>query len=335
MFIISITDFLYFLSLSLIATKIDGDNGIMIEIENATKKYVRNSPPAVDELNLKINDGEVLGLVGLNGAGKTTTIRMIAGILLPTSGRIRVDGFDVVKEKVKASYNVGWIPELPNFEPNAKPLTLMKYFGGFYDSKEDMNKRILDLLNSVGLSNDLNKKLRDYSQGMKKRFAIAESLINDPKNVLFDETLNGLDPEGVKFVRNLIIDLKRQGKGIMLSSHILSEIENLADRVAIIHHGKLIKMLSRSDLKNLGKTIIHIEITGNDSSDEIVKETLSQFGTFEKNDGEIILRDLTVPDNDIPSILRHLVTKGLTVRKFEPVGESLEEYFFRLIGEKQ
>jgi len=271
----------------------------------------------------------------LNGAGKTTTIRMIAGILLPTSGRIRVDGFDVVKEKVKASYNVGWIPELPNFEPNAKPLTLMKYFGGFYDSKEDMNKRILDLLNSVGLSNDLNKKLRDYSQGMKKRFAIAESLINDPKNVLFDETLNGLDPEGVKFVRNLIIDLKRQGKGIMLSSHILSEIENLADRVAIIHHGKLIKMLSRSDLKNLGKTIIHIEITGNDSSDEIMKETLSQFGTFEKNDGEIILRDLTVPDNDIPSILRHLVTKGLTVRKFEPVGESLEEYFFRLIGEKQ
>jgi ABC-2 type transport system ATP-binding protein len=307
----------------------------MIEIENATKKYVRNSPPAVDELNLKINDGEVLGLVGLNGAGKTTTIRMIAGILLPTSGRIRVDGFDVVKEKVKASHNVGWIPELPNFEPNAKPLTLMKYFGGFYDSMEDMNKRILDLLNSVGLSNDLNKKLRDYSQGMKKRFAIAESLINDPKNVLFDETLNGLDPEGVKFVRNLIIDLKRQGKGIMLSSHILSEIENLADRVAIIHHGKLIKMLSRSDLKNLGKTIIHIEITGNDPSDDIMKETLSQYGTFEKNDGEIILRDLTVPDNDIPYILKQLVTKGLTVRKFEPVGESLEEYFFRLIGEKQ
>jgi ABC-type multidrug transport system, ATPase component len=307
----------------------------MIEIENVTKKYPGNSSPAVDELNLKINDGEVLGLVGLNGAGKTTTIRMIAGILPPTSGRIRVDGLDVVKEKVKASYNVGWIPELPNFELNAKPLTLMKYFGGFYDSKEDMNKRILDLLNSVGLSNHLNKKLRDYSQGMKKRFAIAESLINDPKNVLFDETLNGLDPEGVKFVRNLIIDLKRQGKAIMLSSHILSEIENLADRVAIIHHGKLIKMLSRSDLKNLGKTIIHIEITGNDSSDEIMKETLSQFGTFEKNDKEIILRDLTVPDNDIPSILRQLVTKGLTVRKFEPVGESLEEYFFRLIGEKQ
>lgn len=306
----------------------------MIEIENVTKIYVRNFPPAVDELNLKINDGEVLGLVGLNGAGKTTTIRMIAGILLPTIGRIKVDGFDVVKDKVKATHNVGWIPELPNFEPNAKPLSLMKYFAGFYEPKGDMNKRILDLLDSVGLSNDLNKKLRDYSQGMKKRFAIAESLISDPKNVLFDETLNGLDPEGVKFVRNLIIDLKAQGKGIMLSSHILSEIENLADKVAIIHHGKLIKMLDRSDLKNLGRTVIHIEIVDYDPSENILKETLSEFSSFERNDGEIILRDLKVPDKDIPFILQKLVMKGLTVRKFEPIGESLEEYFFRLIGEK-
>ncbi|MGC8727416.1 MAG: ABC transporter ATP-binding protein [Thermoplasmata archaeon] len=307
----------------------------MIEIESVTKRYVRNSPPAVDELNLKINDGEVLGLVGLNGAGKTTTIRMIAGILLPTTGRIKVDGFDVVKDKVNATHNVGWIPELPNFEPNAKPLSLMKYFAGFYEPKGDMNKRILDLLDSVGLSNDLNKKLRDYSQGMKKRFAIAESLISDPKNVLFDETLNGLDPEGVKFVRNLIIDLKSQGKGIMLSSHILSEIENLADKVAIIHHGKLIKILDRSDLKNLGRTVIHIEIVDYNPSESILKETLSQFGSFERNDGEIVLRDLTVQDKDIPSILQKLVIKGLTVRKFEPIGESLEEYFFKLIGEKK
>ncbi len=307
----------------------------MIEIDNVTKRYVRNSPPAVDELNLRINDGEVLGLVGLNGAGKTTTIRMIAGILLPTSGTIKVDGFDVVKEKVKATHDVGWIPELPNFEPNAKPLPLMKYFAGFYEPKGDMNKRIMDLLESVGLSHDLNKKLREYSQGMKKRFAIAESLISDPQNVLFDETLNGLDPEGVKFVRNLILDLKKQGKGIMLSSHILSEIESLADRVAIIHHGKLIKMLSRSDLKNLGKTVVHIEIVDQDPSEKILNETLAQFGSFEKNDGEIILRDLSVPDKDIPVILKELVIKGLTVKKFEPVGESLEEYFFGLIGEKQ
>jgi len=209
----------------------------MIEIDNVTKIYSRRDPPAVKNLMLNIENGEILGLVGLNGAGKTTTIRMIAGILLPTSGKISVDGFDVIKEKVKASYNVGWIPEIPNFEPNAKPLSLMRYYAGFYRNNEkEMDKRIKELLDMVGLSNDLNKKLREYSQGMKKRFSIAESLINDPKNVLFDETLNGLDPEGVKFVRDLIIDLKSKQKSILLSSHILTEIENLADRVAIISH---------------------------------------------------------------------------------------------------
>lgn len=308
----------------------------MIEIDHVTKIYNKKSPPAVNDLSLEIKDGDILGLVGLNGAGKTTTIRMIAGIILPTSGQIRVDSYDVVKEKVKATHNVGWIPELPNFEPNAKPVTLMKYYAGFYsnDGKE-MNVRITELLDQVGLSEHLNKKLRDYSQGMKKRFAIAESLVGDPKNVLFDETLNGLDPEGVKFVRNLILDLKSKGKGILLSSHILSEIENLADRVAIIHHGKLIKMLSRSDLKNLGKTVIHIIIDKQSENYEKLSGILGKYGSIEKNDGEFILSDLNLKDEEIPQILEDLIGSGIRVRKFEPVGESLEEYFFKTIGEKQ
>lgn len=308
----------------------------MIELNDVTKRYDRKSLPAVDGLNLSINDGEILGLVGLNGAGKTTTIRMISGILLPTSGEIRVDGFNVVTEKVKATHNVGWVPELPNFEPNAKPLSLMKYFAGFYEfNSVDANERIRELLDSVGLSHDLNKKLRDYSQGMKKRFAIAESLISDPKNVLFDETLNGLDPEGVKFVRNLIIELKSRKKAILLSSHILTEIENLADRVAIIHHGKLIKILTRSELKNLGKTVIFMNIVNSKENRDAIGQVLSKFGTWEMNDENIVLRDLTIEENKIPDILKELITRGLMVKKFEPVGESLEEYFFKLIGEKK
>ncbi len=307
----------------------------MIEINNVTKIYSKNNPPAVNSLTLKINDGEILGLVGLNGAGKTTTIRMIAGILLPTSGKISVDGFDVVREKVKASNNVGWIPELPNFEPNAKPLQLMRYYAGFYKNNDEMEKRIRDLLDMVGLSNDLNKKLREYSQGMKKRFAIAESLINDPKNVLFDETLNGLDPEGVKFVRNLILELKLRERSILLSSHILTEIENLADRVAIISHGKLIKTLTKSELKNLGKMKIYIEIINLNDFRENVEKILKKYGTIEKTDGQLVLTDLNVQDNEIPNILDDLISNKIKVRKFEPVGESLEEYFFKLIGERQ
>lgn len=307
----------------------------MIELEKVTKIYNRRSPPAVNELTLEIRKGEILGLVGLNGAGKTTTIRMIAGIILPTFGKITVDGYDIVKEKVKASHSVGWIPELPNFEPNAKPVSLMKYFAGFYgkDDKENM-KKIMELLDMVGLSNDLNKKLREYSQGMKKRFAIAESLINDPKNVLFDETLNGLDPEGVKLVRNLILDLKSKDRSILLSSHILTEIENLADRVAIISHGKLIKTLTRDELKNLGKMKIFIEIQNYKEMEENVNGILSKYGSIEKTNGNIVLTDLLINENDIPNILKELVSNNIMVKRFDPIGESLEEYFFKLIGEK-
>ncbi|MGC8663283.1 MAG: ABC transporter ATP-binding protein [Thermoplasmata archaeon] len=308
----------------------------MIEINNITKIYSTHNPPAVKDLTIEINNGEILGLVGLNGAGKTTTIRIIAGILLPTSGKIKVDGFDIIKEKVKASYNVGWIPELPNFEPNAKPLALMRYFAGFYrKDRNEIDKKIKELLDMVGLSNDLNKKLREYSQGMKKRFAIAESLINDPKNVLFDETLNGLDPEGVKFVRNLILNLKSKERSILLSSHILTEIENLADRVAIISHGKLIKILTKSELRNLGKLKVYIEIINFNENEDKVKPILSKYGIYEKLDGQIMLTDLNIKESEIPEILNDLITNKLRVRKFEPVGESLEEYFFKLIGGKQ
>jgi ABC-2 type transport system ATP-binding protein len=307
----------------------------MINIKNVTKIYSKKMGPAVDNLTLDIMDGEIMGLVGLNGAGKTTTIRMIAGIILPTKGNIKVDGFDIIKDKVKASHNIGWIPEFPNYEPNAKPLSLMKYYAGFYENNGiDMSKRIMELLEMVGVSNDLNKKLREYSQGMKKRFAIAESLINDPKNLLFDETLNGLDPEGVKFVRNLIIELKSKGRSILLSSHILSEVEALADRVAIISHGKLVKILTKKDLKNLGKIKIYIQILNYDLNEEKIKIILSRYGEINKIDGEIVLTDINVKDDDIPEILNELVSAGLSVKKFLPVGESLEEYFFKLIGEK-
>ena len=111
----------------------------MIDIESVTKIYTPKNPPAVDNLELSMKDGEILGLVGLNGAGKTTTIRMTSGIILPTSGRIMIDGYDIVLDKVKAAANVGWIPELPNFEPNATPLQLMNYFAGFYNLQDPIH----------------------------------------------------------------------------------------------------------------------------------------------------------------------------------------------------
>ncbi|AKA48558.1 ABC transporter ATP-binding protein [uncultured archaeon] len=304
----------------------------MISIENVSKSYSPKSPLAVDEVTLEIKDGEILGLVGLNGAGKTTTIRMASGIILPTTGSIKVDGFDIVEDKLKASSRVGWIPEFPNFEPNAKPLPLMKYFAGFYDlGRKDVDTLINERLDSVGLAPYLNRKLRTYSQGMKKRFSIAESLIGDPQNVMFDETLNGLDPEGVVFVRKLIMSLKSEGKAILLSSHILTEVQNIADRVAIISHGKLIKTLTKDDMKSLGKEAIHITV---DNPDGNLSGLLDQYGTVSVSAGEITITDLSVQKSDYPEIPALLISKGYRVRNFSSTGVSLEEYFFTLVGDK-
>lgn len=302
----------------------------MIDIESITKIYTPKNPPAVDNLELSMKDGEILGLVGLNGAGKTTTIRMTSGIILPTSGRIMVDGYDIVQDKMKAAANVGWIPELPNFEPNATPLQLMNYFAGFYNLKgKEAEERILSLLEQVGLKEHLHKKLRSYSQGMKKRFSIAESIIGDPQNVMFDETLNGLDPEGVLFVRNLMMNLKKRGKAILLSSHILSEIQDVADRVAIIDHGKLIKTIKRSEMKTLGKTVVHVTV---ENFNPECRKILAKYGDVETKGNESMIRDLKIPETEIPSIPDDLVKSGYRIIRFDPVGESLEEYFFGLIG---
>lgn len=304
----------------------------MIKIDSVSKSYSAKSPLAVDNLSFEIKNGEILGLVGLNGAGKTTTIRMASGIILPTSGSIEVDGHDIVKDKVKASANVGWIPEFPNFEPNAKPLPLMRYFAGFYGmTAKDAETRIRELLDNVGLTPYLNRKLRAYSQGMKKRFSLAETLIGDPQNILFDETLNGLDPGGVLFVRRLMAKLRDSGKAILLSSHILSEVENIADRVAIIHRGKLIKLLDRSQLKNLGKEVIRISL---DNMDEEAVKILKNYGEVRITDGTALITDIAVEKERYPEIPDELVARKYRIRKFESAGENLEEYFFDLIGDK-
>lgn len=304
----------------------------MITLDHVSKSYSPKQPLAVDDISLDILDGEILGLVGLNGAGKTTAIRMISGIILPTKGEIRVDNFNIVTQKLQASRLVGWVPEFPNFEPNARPVPLMKYFAGFYNmTGTEADDLIRESLERVGLSDYVNRKLSGYSQGMKKRFSIAESLLGDPQNVLFDETFNGLDPEGVVFVRDLINQLRSRNKAILLSSHILTEVQNIADRVAIISHGRLLRILTRKELKNLGKETIYITL---DNPDERLAAILKQFGEATIRGPDIVLKDIVVGSDHYPEISAMLVREGYGLRSFQVAGESLEEFFFSLVGGK-
>lgn len=303
----------------------------MITIEKLTKFYSAKEAAAVNDFSIEIRNGEVLGFVGLNGAGKSTTIRISAGVTLPTSGDVYIDGESITKEKVKASMQLGWVPELPNFELNARASLLMKYFAGYYGLTGDQEDRAVnELLKEVGLWEFRDRKLRTYSQGMKKRFSLAESLIGDPDNIMFDETLNGLDPEGVQFVRQLIIDQKKKGKAVLLSSHIMSEIEAIADRVAIIHRGKLVKVLDRGELNALGREKIALEI---DNFDDKASLALSKYGEVNDSGNGIVLSSLRVEKKQYPDIISSLIQQGYRVRRFDPSGESLEEFFFHTIGE--
>jgi len=302
----------------------------LFEIKAATKVFSAKQGQAINSVSFDVRNGEIVGLVGLNGAGKTTTIRIAVGVSLPTSGTVVIDGHDITSEKAQASKSVGWVPEIPNFEPNAKAWSLMRYLAGFYSiDRAEARRKSKDLLASVGLSGFENRKIRTYSQGMKKRFSLAVSLLSDPQNFLFDEVLNGLDPEGIHFFRELMRGQKRMNKAILLSSHILTEIENIADRIVFIHRGRVIKIVTRDELatyegeKGVLRVILHT------ASDDAISYLKTLGGTVQVQGNEIVLSGFR---GDSSQVNTELVKKGFPVReiKFEKTG--LEQYFFDLIN---
>ncbi len=297
----------------------------MITITNLTKSF--KNFKAVNNLNMEINNGEILGLAGLNGAGKSTTIRATAGIIFPTSGSIMVDNLDIVKDKANASKHIGWVPELPNFEPDAKPIPLLKYYAGLYGIKpDDAEKDIVELMKKFDIYPYKNRKLRYYSQGMKKRFSLIAAMVGNPDNFLFDETLNGLDPQGVREVRDLIIELRKQGKSILLSSHILSELQNVADRIAIMKNGAIIKIITREELGSLGATGIKVHVKNPNGK---IIDILSSFGEAGSDGYYYIIKNKAGAD---PSELNEeLVRANYKVDYISMDNETLEDYFLNMV----
>jgi ABC-2 type transport system ATP-binding protein len=300
----------------------------LIEFRQASKVFSSRRGPAIDSVSFDVKNGEVVGFVGLNGAGKTTTIRIAVGVALPTSGTVLIDGHDIVEQKAEASGSLGWVPEIPNFEPNAKAASLMRYFAGFYDLHSmEAAKRSTELLASVGLIGFENMKLRTYSQGMKKRFSLAVSLLSDAQNFLFDEVLNGLDPQGIYFFRELMRGQRRVKKAVLLSSHILTEIENLADRIVFIHRGRIIKTFTRDELNAFEGQKGILRIILQNISDNAVSY-LKSLGDLQVQGNEVVLSNFR---GDSSQVNAELVRMGVLVReiKFERTG--LEEYFLDLI----
>lgn len=296
----------------------------MIEVKALTKRFGSRGYPAVDSIDMEIQDGEIVGFAGLNGAGKTTAMKVMSGILLPSSGTVAVDGHDIVADKINASWGVGWVPETPVFDDDAKPVSLLKYYAGFYGIKSDeAEKRALELLEKVALTPYLKRRINYYSQGMKKRFALVASMISDPKNYLFDEILNGLDPAGVSFMREKMLELKKEGKCILISSHILMELEDFADRVVIIDGGKIADTVRIEDLRRY--TVDRAEFIIENLDDGAVK-ILEDFGKVEIRGKTVILTGIKKKASEINS---ELVRGGYEVSSFR--SDRLENYFLNKV----
>ncbi len=298
----------------------------MIVIEDLSKRFPGRAAPAIEGIDLELRDGEVLGLVGLNGAGKTTTIRVAAGVSFPTTGRVLIDGHDIANDKVRASEGVGWVPEIFPFSPEDRARRLLVYYAGFHNLTRDLaNRRSREVLERVGLAEYEEDRIRTFSQGMRRRFGLAAAMLADPQNLLLDEIMNGLDPEGMAFVRNWVVGLRKQDKSVLLSSHLLSEVQALADRIAFIHHGHLIRVVDRAELTRAGKLVLHITL---DNPDSAVAAYLGDLGPLQSEGRSFRLSE---PTSDAGSITAELVKRGYRVAEIWIEDASLEGYFLHLI----
>ncbi|WOF17010.1 ABC transporter ATP-binding protein [Methanoplanus sp. FWC-SCC4] len=220
----------------------------MIEFRHLVKEY--NGVRAVDDLCLTIGDGEIYGLLGPNGAGKSTTILMLIGLIQPTSGECLVNGVEVSKNPIEVKKQIGYMPEDVGFYTNLDAWQNLEYSASFYGlSGEEADERIEYLLGLVGLKG-VTKKVGGYSKGMRQRLGVAKALINNPSVVVLDEPTANLDPQGVSDYRSILRDVAKEGKTILVSSHILAEVSKVSTKIGILQRGRLIREGTWEELAN-------------------------------------------------------------------------------------
>jgi len=215
---------------------------IAIKIENLTKIYYlpkKRKVTGLSNFNLEIEEGEIFGLLGPNGSGKTTLLKTILGLIFPTSGKVEIFGKEIGNIEVKRE--IGFLPENPYYYEYLTGPELLDFYGNLFELPKGIKKKRADeLLSMVGLAKIKHLALRNYSKGMLERIGLACALINDPKFLILDEPTTGLDPIGGRETRDLLLKLKEQGKTILLSSHFLSEVERICDRIGILNQGNLL-----------------------------------------------------------------------------------------------
>lgn len=299
----------------------------IIEIENLSKNF--KNFIAVNNLSLSVNQGEIFGFLGPNGAGKSTTIRMMLSLITPTSGTIKFFGKHFTQSDREVFRRIGALVERPDFYLYLSAYRNLHFFGSLAGA--DVSKEnILRMLKLVGLEGREFSKVKTYSLGMKQRLGIAQSLIHNPDLVILDEPTNGLDPQGMKEIKDLLVDLARnEGKTIFLSSHILREVETMATSMAIINNGNTIVQGKTEDLLNTAEMKVAFEVLNPELMQNVIKNSnLAKFGVTEDS-GKFIF---TLKSNETSEIIKHLIENQVDIKSVVPM-RSLENYFFQITGE--
>ncbi|MGC9518022.1 MAG: ATP-binding cassette domain-containing protein [Methanomicrobiales archaeon] len=296
----------------------------MIEIKSLSKKFGKIK--ALDNLNINIKRGELLGLIGPNGAGKTTAIRIISCILKPDHGDVIVGGYSIHDDPIKIKSMIGYLPEEPNLYERFRAYDLLKYFAELYGvPKEEIDQRIKDLLELVGMSKRSQHRINTFSKGLRQRIGIARALIHDPEIIIFDEPTMGLDPATSNTIRKFINSLKGE-KTIILCTHYMEEAEALCDRVAILNQGKIRDVGTPDYLKSKihGETILKIKVKNKNLIDFKPLETLN---TIEKINlvGDQVYLSLNSSE-EIYNIIELFENNVLSVNTKEP---TLEDVFIQ------
>ena len=304
---------------------------VVIEIIDLTKDYEvgflkKRRVRALDQLNLEVHRGEIFGFLGPNGAGKTTTLKLLMRLIYPTQGSARILGHPV--DDVSTRSRLGYLPENPYFYDYLSGRELLEYTAALFGVPAAQARlRGKELLGLVGLDQDrANRQLRKYSKGMLQRIGIAQALVNDPEIVFMDEPMSGLDPIGRREVRDLLLSLRSQGKTVFFSSHILSDVEALCDRAAILSAGKLVRCGTVQELTGIDDPAVEIVAVGIDpSSLDRFAQTVSslQSATATPNGVHLVLGD----ESEIDDTLALIRNCGGKLVSLNPRRSSLEDIF--------
>mgnify|MGYP004641223403 FL=1 len=294
----------------------------ILECKNLSKTIGKKQ--ILKNVELEISEGDILGFIGPNGAGKTTTIKLILGLQKITNGYVKINGYDIKENFEKAIEKVGTIVENPDLYMYMSGYKNLKLIANLY--KDVDQKRVEEVIKITGLENRINDKVSKYSLGMRQRLGIAQSLLHKPNLLILDEPTNGLDPEGIKQLRDLLKKLaKKEKMGILISSHNLAELESFCTKVAIIQNGKMVENSSIEDAKKVdGKTIYQIEIDNTEKIEEVVKNELEK---IDKNNINVY-----ATKQEIPEIVEKLVQNKIKVYKVCEQDISLETAFLKKTG---